>query len=162
MTFFLLLALWLLFNWVAPMATMVNTERISPGRLPRELFAADEARRVRFYLSALHGRGWGFSVWAAPWSVVVFDRAFFMTAPSDVVRYVIAHELGHHHLGHHWRRWWLVVFGVAFTPLGRRVLAGFEQAADLYAFRLTGLTPEELADRYRASRAVEQLRRQPL
>lgn len=133
-----LAVLWVLFNWAAPFAILLRSERVSPGRLPRELFTSDEARRARFYVADLPRPG-AFSIWAPPLHVVVFDRSFFRYATAAQVRFVVAHELAHFTMGHHWRRWVLVVLGVALLPQVRRWLAHTEEAADEEAERRTGL-----------------------
>ena len=132
-----LLTLWVLFNWAAPFATLLHAERISHGRLPAELLVWDDARRVKFYMSRLK-RGYGFSIWAPPWSVVVFDKAFFSHASAPLVRYVVAHELAHFSLGHHRKRWFAVVTGAALLPPVRRWLRRMEDEADAVAEHRTG------------------------
>ena len=134
-----ILALWLLFNWVSPFAALVSTQAkpISRGRLPAELLEWGKDREVRFYVADLK-RGYGFSVWAPPYSIVVFDRRFFTNAYPNAIRYVVAHELSHFVLGHHRRRWLAVVTGLAALPGVRRWLARMEDEADAEAERLTG------------------------
>lgn len=133
------LLLWVAFNWVAPFAVLFEAERISPGRLPPELLLWEEARRVRFYQAGLSG-GYGYSIWAPPWNVVVFDRMFFARASSALVRFVVAHELAHFSLGHHRKRWLLVVCGLALLPAVQRLFQRFESEADVEAVRRTGFT----------------------
>lgn len=138
-----LLALWLLFNWAAPFATLVGAERISPGRLPAELLVWRDARQVRFYMADLpRGKrvGLGFSIWAPPFSVVVFDREFFSKAPASMIRFVVAHELAHFALGHHRLRWFAAVTGLILLPAVRRRLARTEDEADAAATKRTGLS----------------------
>lgn len=140
---FTLLVLWLVFNWAAPFATLVGATRISPGRLPASLLTSAAARRVRFYVADLpRGKriGLGFSIWAPPFSVVVFDRRFFAQASAPMIRFVVAHELAHFSLGHHRTRWLAVVTGMVLLPLVRRRLARTEDEADVEATRRTGLS----------------------
>lgn len=137
-----LIALWLAFNWAAPFATLVGATRISPGRLPAALLTSADARRVRFYVADLpRGKrvGLGFSIWAPPFSVVVFDRRFFAHASAPMIRFVVAHELAHFSLGHHRLRWLAAVTGLALLPSVRRRLARTEDEADAEATRRTGL-----------------------
>ena len=128
---------WLVFNWGAPLAVLARAESLSLGRLPADLLKRPEARQVRFYLADLR-RSYGFSVWLWPRTVVVFDRRFFAAAGGDLVRFVVAHELGHALRGDHVERGWAVVTGVVLLPMMRRRLALHEINADLYAIALTG------------------------
>ncbi len=133
-----MLAFWVLFNWAAPFAVLVGAERIGRGRLPADLLTWGRDREVRFYVAQL-SNGYGFSVWAPPWSVVVFDKDFFAQASPPLVRFVIAHELAHFSLGHHRRRWFAVVSGAVLMPAVQRRLARMEGAADSWAEWQTGL-----------------------
>lgn len=135
----LLLLLWLLFNWLAPATVMMyGAERLSLGRLPADLLRRTEAKRVRFYLGTCR-RSYGYSVWVWPYTVVIFDRRFFTAASGDLVRFVVAHELGHVIHRDHVQRWWAVVTGVALLPIIKRRFEEQEQSADRYAIALTGL-----------------------
>ncbi len=129
--------LWLSFNWVAPFAILVRSQPLSPGRLPHELFTSQAARAVKFYTAELQF-GYGYSVWAPPWNMVLFDHAFFQRAHPDLVRFVVAHELAHFTLGHHRKRWLLVVLGLALLPQVQRMFVRFEHEADAEAARRTG------------------------
>ncbi len=139
LTFIICLALaWVAFNVAASYAPLILAERISPGRLPAELLKRREARRVRFYVGNNHS-SYGFSAWAPPlWTVVVFDRGFFQRASPELVRFVVAHELGHAAAGHHVWRWFAVVSGAVLLPVTRRWLERQEHTADNYATLLTG------------------------
>mgnify|MGYP001561246926 CR=1 FL=1 len=140
MTAFLLILifLWLAFNVAASYAPLILSERISPGRLPAELLKRQEARRVRFYIGS-NRISYAFSAWAPPlWTVVVFDRRFFQRASPELVRFVVAHELGHAAAHHHIWRWFAIVSGIALLPAVRRRLARQEDTADNYATLLTG------------------------
>lgn len=134
-----ILALWLLFNWVSPFAALLSTQAkpISRGRLPAELLRWGKDKEVRFYVADLK-RGYGFSVWAPPWSVVVFDKRFFTNAYPNMIRYVVAHELAHFSLGHHRERWLMVITGLVILPSVRKRLHEMEAEADAEAERVTG------------------------
>lgn len=132
-------AVWLLFNFAAGYAPLMLAERISAGRLPVELLAYSNRMRVRFYVGN-NARSYAFNVWAPPYTAVVFDRAFFLTAPPDLLRFVLAHELGHAASRHHIYRWLAVVTGAALFPGVRRWMLRQETVADEYAERLTGLS----------------------
>ena len=137
----ILAALWVLANLAASYAPLALSERISPGRLPVELLARGEARRVRFYVGETVA-SYAFSAWAPPWTVVIFNRRFFARATPELLRFVVAHELGHAAAGHHILRWVAVVSGAALLPAVRRALARQEDSADAYATRLTGFKKE--------------------
>lgn len=140
--FVTLTAAWVVFNVAASYAPLIIAERISPGRLPAELLALGEARYVRFYVGN-NASSYAFSAWAPPlWTVVVFDRSFFRKASPELVRFVVAHELGHAASHHHIWRWFAVVTGLALFPAVRRMLARQEQTADAYATFLTGFKKE--------------------
>ena len=142
---FALFSMWLLFNVCASYAPLLLADRISPGRLPAELLKRDEARRVRFYVGD-NRISYAFSAWAPPlWTVVVFDRAFFQRASPELVRFVVAHELGHAAAGHHVSRWFAVVSGAALFPAVRRWLSRQEETADHYATLLTGFKKEHFS-----------------
>jgi len=137
LTWVLVLAcFWVLFNWAAPFAVLAKALPISRGRLPGELLDWDTDGDVRFYTGPLSG-GYGFSIWAPPWSIVVFDRDFFAQASPSLVRFVVAHELAHFSLGHHRKRWFAVVTGVALLPVVRGWLRRMEDEADMVAQLLT-------------------------
>ena len=143
------LFLWLAFNVAASYAPLLLAERISPGRLPAELLARGEARRVRFYVGA-NRMSYAFSAWAPPlWTVVVFDREFFRRATPELVRFVVAHELGHAAAHHHVWRWAAVVPGVALLPAVRRALARQDTTADAYATALTGFRKEHFKHHFK-------------
>lgn len=134
--------LWLAFNVAASYAPLALAKRISPGRLPASLLARNEARRVRFYVGN-NTRSYAFTSWAPPYLVVVvFDSEFFSKAQPDMIRFVVAHELGHAAAGHHIKRWLAVVTLAALLPPVRRWLVRQEAAADAYAEQLTGMKKE--------------------
>ena len=133
-----LICFWVLFNWASPFAVLVHAKRINRGRLPADLLTWGRDREVRFYVARLSG-GYGFSIWAPPWSVVVFDKDFFAQAAPPLMRFVIAHELAHFSLGHHRARWFAVVSGAVLLPAVRRWLGRMEDEAHAVAEWRTGL-----------------------
>jgi Zn-dependent protease with chaperone function len=132
-----LFVLWVLFNLLAGYAPLMLAERISPGRLPADLLNEKNAR-VRFYVGE-NVRSYAFNVWAPPYTAVVFDRRFFQNASPDLLRFVIAHELGHAKMKHHIQRWIAIVSGLALIPAVRQQFVRQEQDADLYAEMVTGM-----------------------
>ena len=143
LTFILVLAVaWVAFNLLASYAPLLLAERISPGRLPAELLARGEARTMGFYVGK-NRMSYAFSCWVPPdRTIVVFDEAFFRRATPELLRFVIAHELGHAASNHHVWRWFAIVSGAAFFPFVRRRLARHEDEADAYATKLTGFKKE--------------------
>lgn len=137
----LLLALWLGFNLASPYAAAHLAQRISPGRLPAELLRRGEARRVRFYTGKC-AQSYAFSAWAPPYTVVIFDQMFFARATPEMLRYVVAHELGHAARHHHVWRWLAAVTLTAYLPVVRQALLRQEGTADDYAEGLTGFRRE--------------------
>ncbi len=137
-TVFALLVLWVLFNFLSSYAPLMLAERISPGRLPAELLSYADKTRVRFYVGD-NVCSYAYNVWAPPHTAVVFDREFWLQASPDMVRFVVAHELGHAAARHHIKRWLAVVSGAALLPSVRAMLQRHERMADQYAERLTGL-----------------------
>lgn len=137
---------WVIFNWVASLSVLVGAEKLSRGRLPYGLMGSKEASETRYYLAHLPS-GYGFSIWAPPLHIIVFDKAFFQKASADAVHFVIAHELGHRKLGHHWKRWLLVISGLILLPAARRWLKQTELEADMYAEHRTGLTWDRIKHR---------------
>lgn len=142
--FLLIIPLWILFNWAAPLASLYKAERLGLGRLPADLLRLHPrvSRHIRFYLCDLR-HSYGFSVWMWPYTVVVFDRKFFSAASGDLVRFVVAHELGHTKGKDHVQRWWAIVTGVALLPAMRRRFVKQELAADRYAIALTGFRRDQ-------------------
>ncbi len=134
----ILVALWVVFNWLAPFSLLRRSERMSAGRVPSAL--AHEAQRVgaRLYISHLTKPG-GFSVLAWPMKLIVFDRDSLALTPAWAWRFLIAHEIGHCALGHLWKRWALTVTGLVLLPCAGWWLNEMEREADAYAERLTGL-----------------------
>lgn len=135
------LVAWLLLNWLSPRATVLAAERMSPARIPAELNAIAEELGVEFYISNL-ARGYGFSAWTWPRTIVVFDREFLRQCTPSFVRFVIGHELGHCVLGHLRRRWLYTVTLAVLLPAYRRRLEVFEDEADDYATLHTGMKRE--------------------
>ncbi len=129
---------WLIFNWLAPLSLLSYCQRISIGRIPKNILDAADAHHVRFYVGKLE-RSAAFSTWLGWRHAVVLDRDFMHSAPSDVVRFVLAHELGHCVLGHLRLRWLLTVTALAMLPSMRRYLDQKEGDADAYAEALTGV-----------------------
>jgi Zn-dependent protease with chaperone function len=137
-TLTILFLMWVAINVAAPHAAFLRAERISAGRLPAELLTHDRDRKVRFYMMTLT-RGYGFSIWAIPFNVVVFDREFFRHATPPMIRFVIAHELAHFHLNHHKKKWVCRVTGAIFLPFVKRWLERMENQADEEAETRTGI-----------------------
>lgn len=140
-----ILLAWIALNIAAPFAILLGAQRVARGRLPAELLAWDSDAEVRFYVSTLRA-GYGFSLWAPPWSVIVFDREFFRHAGSDLIRFVIAHELAHFTLGHHKFRWFSVVTGIVLFPAVRRKLRRMEDEADAVATIKTGFNRAQFVE----------------
>lgn len=136
------LALWLGFNWLAPLATVSGAQKMSEGRIPAGLLRLARDYRVTFYTSELY-RGPGFSAWVWPRHIIVLDAAFLRTLTPEHSRFVIAHELGHVALGHLKIRWLCVVTGLIMLPgIKRRLDIDHESEADTVAERLTGFKRE--------------------
>ena len=127
---------WVVFCYVSPFSVLVRAQRIDRGRLPAELLEWDVDNKVRFYLANLHG-GYGFSIWAPPMSVVVFDRQFFTHANVPLIKFVIAHELAHFRLGHHRKKFFAVLSGLFLIKAVRRRMRNYENEADDVAERMT-------------------------
>lgn len=132
---------WLLLNWLAPRATIATAERMSPARIPAELNVLAKELGVEFYIANL-ARGYGFSAWSWPRTIVVFDRAFLRQCTPEFVRFVIAHEIGHCALDHLRKRWAYTVTLAVLLPLFRQRLRAFEDEADDYAFQHSGMKRE--------------------
>lgn len=140
MTWWLLavLAVWLLFNWLAPLSLLAFAERMSVGRIPKNILDKADAYHVHYYVARLVRPG-AFTTWLGWKHAVVLDRDFLQKAFPSQVRFVLAHELGHCALGHLKRRWFCTVTGLALLPAVREYLKGKEEEADIFAEKLTGL-----------------------
>ena len=132
-----LLVVWILLNILSPYAVIARSTPISIGRLPSELLMGVDHRQVKFYTATLLG-GYGYSVWAPPLNLIVFDKVFFSRASPALIRYVVAHELAHFSLNHHRWRWFCIVTGVVLFPSVRVWLRRMEDEADVVAARRTG------------------------
>ena len=130
---------WLAFNILAPYSVLFRAKRISWGRLPAVLLTSVKDRKVRFYMMDLQ-QSYGYSVLAPPLNLIVFDRAFFAKASPAIIRFVVAHELAHFSLGHHWKRWLAVVLGLSAFPVTKRWFLRMEDEADAVAIKRTGFT----------------------
>ena len=133
----ILFIVWLVFNILAPYAVLTKSTPISIGRLPAELLMDVDHKKVKFYTSNL-AAGYGYSVWAPPLNLIIFDKAFFSRASPALIRYVVAHELGHFTLGHHKKRWFCIVTGAVLFKGIRDWLLEMEEEADVIAVRRTG------------------------
>lgn len=108
------------------------------GNLPGEILYRANANRVRYYRAKLD-RGFAFTVWSWPYRIVVINDDFLALSRPDIIRFVLAHELGHIVLGHSFARWISVVTGMALFPSVRRWLGRNEGDADEYAEQLSGV-----------------------
>lgn len=135
--FLFFLFVWVLLNILAPYAVIARSTPISIGRLPSELLTGVDHRQVKFYTANLIG-GYGYSVWAPPLNLVIFDKVFFAKANPALIRYVIAHELAHFDFGHHRKRWFCIVTGIVVFKWVRVWLREMEEEADVEAARRTG------------------------
>ena len=132
-------AAWLVFNWLAPLAILLYCKPLGLGRIPGEILYRANAHRVSYYTARLDG-GYAFSVWMGWRHAVVLDEAFMRHAPPVVIRFVLAHELGHCALGHLRWRWACAVTGAILLPWVRRWLAHAEGEADAWAESLSGIS----------------------
>lgn len=133
------LVAWLIFNWLAPLSLLAFAERMSVGRIPKNILDKANAYHVHYYIAKLVRPG-AFTTWLGWKHAVVFDRDFLQRAYPDQIRFVLAHELGHCALGHMKRRWFCTVTGLALLPAVRVYLEGKEEEADAFAEKLTGLS----------------------
>lgn len=140
-TFAIVLVLWLLLNWLAPLTLLIDAKKMSLGRLPKELVDLSHEQKITFYTGKLT-RGLGFSTSTWPRVFVVFDAEFMRHCTPSLTRFVIAHEIGHCVLGHLRERYLLTVSGFALLPAGKARLLAMENEADDYATKLTGFKRE--------------------
>lgn len=133
-----LFLLWVLFNWLAPLVIKFTATRMHIGNVPPELLVKASMNKVQFYRAKLV-QGYAFTVWCWPIRIVVIDEDFLKRAPADMVRFVLAHELGHILLGHTFRRWFSVVTGLWLFKGVRDYLAKQEESADKFAEELVGI-----------------------
>ena len=139
--FVLALALWVVFNLLAPWTLLIKAEPLSPVRLPLDLAREAQRIRARLYSTRLARPG-ALSVLAWPWRLVLLDRDSLARMPAWALRFLVAHELGHCAAGHLAVRWWLAVSGLALLPVARWWVNEMERSADRYAERMTGLAAE--------------------
>lgn len=139
-TFYLLIGLaavlWIVFNLLAPLAVLAFAERLSMGRIPGEIVYRANAENVRFYVANLAKPG-AYSMWMVRFHAVVVDRQFMRNAPSQLLWFVLAHELGHCRTGHIRKRMIAVTTGAIVFPFVRRWLDSHEDEANRYAEKLT-------------------------
>lgn len=98
---------------------------------------------VRFYTVPSLDRDYAFSCFLGFTRVVVIAWPFYRHAPDPVVRFVIAHELAHHELGHVGRRMFITILRLQHWPvlwrLAHRLVAHDENAANELAEKATDL-----------------------
>lgn len=136
-----IIAVWIVFNWLAPFALLPRSEPMSIGRISPEVAARAKVLGVRLYTARLEKPG-GFSVIAWPLTLVVFDKDSLSATPPWAWRFLVAHELGHCALGHLRTRWLFTVTGLVLLPAARRRLLAMEREADAYAEQLTGVNAD--------------------
>lgn len=132
--------IWLIFNFLAPLSLIRTATPMGIGRIPADILYRANAHKVRYYvddLRALNANGFAFSTWLVFRHAVVLDRNFLLHAPPEVIRFVLAHELGHCALGHLRQRYFLTVTGLILFPAIRRWLATKEHEADAWAEKLS-------------------------
>lgn len=133
-----LLAAWLLFNWLAPFSLLLNAERLSVGRIPRDILDKADAYHVQYYTANLLRRG-AITTWLGWKYAVIIDKTYMRNAAPAQFRYVMAHELGHCALGHTRSRWLATVTGACLIPPIKAFLQCKEDEADAFAEQLSGL-----------------------
>lgn len=134
-----LLLLWILFNWLSPLALLAFSQRMSIGRIPGEILARANKHNVSYYIANLSSRGYAFTTCLGWRYAVVLDRAFLQQAQPAQIRFVLAHELGHCALGHVKLKIICVTTGLILLPFVRDRLKELEEAADEFASNLSGL-----------------------
>jgi Zn-dependent protease with chaperone function len=134
---------WLLFNWLATYSLLLKAERMSVGRIPRDILDKANAYHVQYYVSDLIRRG-ALTTWLGWKYAVIIDRMYMRNATPAQFRFVLAHELGHCALGHMRARWLCTVSGLALIPAVQRYLKRKEDEADAFAEKLSGLPREIL------------------
>ena len=139
------LILWLIFNWLAPLSLLAFAERLSIGRIPRNILDKANAYHVHYYVAKLVRPG-AFTTWLGWKHAVVIDRDFLQRAHPSQIRFVLAHELGHCALGHMKVRWLCTVTGFALLPPVQRFLRRKEEEADDFAEKLSGIDRAVLTD----------------
>jgi hypothetical protein len=137
-TFLLIYLLWIVFNWLAPLSVIALACRMSTASLPGEIIFTARQHKVRYYKTRLNG-GYAFTVWCWPYKLVFIDEGFLHGAAPHLIRWVLAHELGHIVYGHTWRRWLYTVTGLILFKRYRWKLLHCEKEADKFADGLTGV-----------------------
>lgn len=94
---------------------------------------------VLYTVAGLGAEGFSFSAIFFTQRVICIDRTFLHHAPAAVVRFVIAHELGHHLFCHPERKALAYMTGLRVFPAVRRILDQFEEQANRWAEFQTGL-----------------------
>lgn len=131
--------LWVAFNWLAPLAVVRLFTPLSIAQLPGEILARANGIGVDYYKARL-AQGLAFTVWSWPRKIVVINEDFLLYGKPSVIRFVLAHELGHIALGHTFKRWLAIVTFVYCLPFVRKWLKDHEYGADEYAEQLTGVS----------------------
>lgn len=144
------LAAWVWTVLVAKLLAFAGLKRIPPNDDMLELIAASGLTRVRVYTKSLYShRGGGMDVLAyAEWffgiRAVVIDGHFLGICRRAHLRFVFAHELGHHAHRHPRAGFFHALSGACLFSMVDREREKKEAEADRYAERLTGTTREVL------------------
>lgn len=127
-------------HWLAPFSIARGRVRLTTRSVTLYGIPALEARRVGIvFYTAQDLKGYAFSCRLGFKRAVVVDETFYCFAQSQVVAFVMAHEIAHHVLGHVRFRW-LCQFTFAYLiPAVRRALERTEDEANEWAELATGL-----------------------
>jgi Zn-dependent protease with chaperone function len=138
MTFLIVLALWLLFNELAPLSLLTRARQLKGDQWWRSVRQAIPVKRVSFWATTARYRGSAFTFQCFCWRFVVIDEVLLSQFPGEEVEAIIAHELAHCALGHPRKRWLAIVSGAIFLKPVADWSMRFEIQADGYAMRVVG------------------------
>lgn len=139
----LLILGWFAGAWLSPVLLAADRKPLSLYELslvPADLHHVAMKLRATFYtVGGLGVDGFSFSAFFFDQRVICIDRTFLHHAPAAVVRFVIAHEIAHHLLGHPELKALAYMTGLRLFPAVRRWLENFEHQANRWAEDQTGL-----------------------
>lgn len=125
-----------------------GAQKITEPGFCQELVQLSGVSGVHFYAADIDRRTGvvGFAVHVPFYKIIVMDRRAMVSSDPREFVFWVAHELGHHALGHCRRDFWLTAtFLMLLFPKTPAVIALSEDEADAFAERITGISRYDAA-----------------
>lgn len=127
-------------TWLSPLMLASQRQLLQPWHIPVHLWLDGDRLGVRWYIAPGFEPGqYAFACFLGFRRAIVLSSAFFHHAPDDAVHFALAHELGHHTLGHVGPRLCIRVLGLHRTRAAQHLTNRQEDEANEWAERYTSL-----------------------